>query len=306
MSPATQGAGRTTAREITEQVTASFEDGPDPRLTEVMQALVRHLHAFVTDVRLTEAEWAAAIAVLTATGHITDERRQEFILWSDTLGVSMLVDAISHHTPPGATESTVLGPFWVAGAPVRPYGANLAEQEAGTPAWVHGRVLSLDGEPVADAELDVWQNGDNRLYAVQDDDAPDDHLRGRFRTGPDGRFAFRAVRPVPYPIPDDGPVGRMLAATGRHPWRPAHIHVVVRAPGHVPLTTHIFDATSEYLDGDTVFAVKPTLLRDFVPREAGDPERPEGVEVPWVSLELDLVLAPGDGPGDVVDRGRTH
>ena len=290
---------------VTEQAVESFRGAPDERLRHVMESLVTHLHAFVTDVRLTEREWASAIAILTATGHITDDQRQEFILWSDTLGVSMLVDALSHAAPAGATESTVLGPFYVADAPVREHGANIAEQEAGTPAWVHGRVLDLDSEPVAGAELDVWQNGDNRLYAVQDAEARDDHLRGRFRTDERGEYAFLAVRPVPYPIPDDGPVGRMLSATGRHPWRPAHIHVVVKADGHASLTTHIFDADSEYLDRDTVFAVKPSLLRHFQPRPADDPGRPDGVEEPWVSLELDIVLAPGEDE-QVVDHGRTH
>ncbi|MBN9622090.1 MAG: 6-chlorohydroxyquinol-1,2-dioxygenase, partial [Actinobacteria bacterium] len=185
-----------------------------------MQALVRHLHAFAKEVDLSEAEWQVLIEQLTATGHITDDKRQEFILWSDTLGLSMLVDALANQLPEGATESTVLGPFYVPGSPLRDYGADIAEEEAGVPAWVHGRILSLDGTPL-DAELDVWQNGDNRLYAVQDPDAPEDHLRGRFRTRADGGYAFLAVRPVPYPIPDDGPVGKMLEATGRHPWRPA-------------------------------------------------------------------------------------
>lgn len=291
--------------EITARVLARFETTPDPRLREIMRSLVAHLHGFVAEVGLSEEEWAQAIAILTATGEITDDKRQEFILFSDTLGVSMLVDALAHPAPTGATESTVLGPFYVPGSPLREYGANIAEQEAGTPAWVHGRVLDLDGEPIAGAELDVWQNGDNQLYAVQDAEAPDDHLRGRFLTDAEGRFAFRAVRPVPYPIPDDGPVGRMLNATDRHPWRPAHIHVVCRAPGHQSVTTHIFDATSEYLDDDTVFAVKPSLLREFVDRAADDPQRPAGVEQPWVSLELDLVLSPGASEIPA-DHGRTH
>ena len=290
---------------ITAQAIASFDAAPDARLRELMQSLTRHLHAFITEVGLTDTEWAAAIKVLTETGHITDEQRQEFILWSDTLGVSMLVDALAHPTPTGATESTVLGPFYVPNSPLREFGANIAQQEAGIPAWIHGRVVDLDGEPVPDAELDIWQNGDNRLYAVQDSGAPDDHLRGRFRTDAAGRYSFQAVRPVPYPIPDDGPVGRMLAATGRHPWRPAHLHIVVRAPGFASVTTHIFDAESEYLDRDTVFAVKPSLLRRFQLRTADDPHTPEAVTGPWVSLELDLVLAPGD-PEPVVDRGRTH
>lgn len=291
--------------DITAEAVASFADAGDARLRDLMEALVAHLHAFIVDVGLTEAEWSRAIDILTATGHITDERRQEFILWSDTLGISMLVDALAHRPPAPATESTVLGPFYVPGSPLRARGENIAELESGTPAWVHGRVTDLDGAPVANAELDVWQNGDNRLYAVQDFDAPDDHLRGRFETDADGRFAFLAVRPVPYPIPDDGPVGRMLGATGRHPWRPAHIHVVVRADGYATLTTHIFDADSEYLDDDTVFAVKPSLARTFKPRDADDPDRPPGVEEPWVALELDLVLAPGSS-APPAHTERTH
>ena len=292
---------------ITAQVGESFAESPDPRLGEIMRSLVVHLHAFIREVGLTEDEWASAIAALTQTGHITDDRRQEFILWSDTLGVSMLVDALSHHLPEGATESTVLGPFYAAGSPPREHGANIAEQEAGTPAWVEGRVLALDGTPIAGAELDVWQNGENRLYAVQDDDAPDDHLRGKFVTDAGGRFAFQAVRPVDYPIPDDGPVGRMLGLVGRHPWRPAHIHLVARAPGFSSLTTHIFDADSQFLDRDTVFAVKTSLIRTFRERPADDPGRPAGVDREWVSLDLDIVLAPQDGgERKVVDRGRTH
>jgi hydroxyquinol 1,2-dioxygenase len=298
-------AQRTTPHDITAAVVSSFEGAPDARLREVMQALVRHLHAFATEVGLTEDEWRAAIATLTATGHITDEHRQEFILWSDALGLSMLVDAMANLRPAGATESTVLGPFYVPGAPLREYGESIAAEPAGRPAWVHGHVRGLDGEPIAGAELDVWQNGDDRLYAVQKPEGPEDHLRGRFRTRDDGSYAFLAVRPVPYPIPDDGPVGRMLAATGRHPWRPAHIHMIVRAEGYETVTTHVFDAASEYLDSDAVFAVKPSLMREIVPRAAGDPERPDGVEGEWASLRCDFVLVPGGEPGEPTDPGRT-
>jgi catechol 1,2-dioxygenase len=297
---------RSTPADITASAVASFDDCGDDRLKQVMQGLVRHLHALVTEVGLTEEEWRTMIATLTATGDITDDRRQEFILWSDTLGVSMLVDALAHEQPAGATESTVLGPFYVAGSPAREYGESMiAEEGAGTPARVHGRVLGIDGEPIAGAEVDVWQNGADMLYAVQRPEAPEDHLRGRYATREDGSYAFLAVRPVPYPIPDDGPVGQMLGATGRHPWRPAHIHMIIRAPGYRTVTTHIFDAASTYLDSDTVFAVKPSLVRSFKERSAHDPERPEGVTGEWVSLECDIVLVPGDTNEEPVDSGRT-
>jgi len=257
-----------------------------------MQALVRHLHGFAGEVSLTEDEWREMIAVLTATGHITDERRQEFILWSDALGLSMLVDAMAHQLPAGATESTVLGPFYVPGSPLREYGESMVvEAGAGTPAWVYGRVLGVSGAPIAGAELDVWQNGADMLYAVQRAEAPEDHLRGRYTSREDGGYAFIGVRPVSYPIPDNGPVGRMLAGCGRHPWRPAHIHMVVRASGYRTLTTHVFDAASDYLDSDAVFAVKPSLIRTFEPRTAGDGDAPDGVEGTWYALDdLDIVL----------------
>ncbi len=285
---------RTTPRDITAAVAASFDGSADPRLRELMQALVRHLHGFAVEVGLREDEWRGLIAALTNTGHITDDKRQEFILWSDTLGLSMLVDALAHELPAGATESTVLGPFYVPGSPLRDYGESmLAESTAGVPALVTGRVLDLTGAPIAGAELDVWQNGADRLYTVQRPEAPEDHLRGRYLTREDGSYAFVGVRPVPYTIPDDGPVGTMLSATGRHPWRPAHIHMIVRAAGYRTLTTHIFDAASEYLDSDAVFAVKPSLLREFEARSADDPQRPDGVEGEWVSLKNEIVLVPG-------------
>jgi catechol 1,2-dioxygenase len=206
----------------------------------------------------------------------------------------------------------VLGPFYVPGAQPRQYGDHLAEQPAGEPAWIHGHVRSLDGRALAGAELDVWQNGANELYAVQDPDAPEHHLRGRFETRADGSFAFVAVRPTPYPIPADGPVGHMLDASGRHPNRPAHLHVIVRASGHRTLATHLFDGASPHLDSDAVFAVKPSLVRSFVRRDAEDPNRPDGVNGTWWSLQNDFVLVPSDagaepgGPGqEPVDPGRT-
>ena len=285
-----------TPEELTAEVLESFAGCADERLRELMQALVRHAHGLIREVGLTPAEWEQAIQVLTRTGHITDDRRQEFILWSDSLGLSMLVDAIEHTLPAGATESTVLGPFYVAGSPVREYGADIAQEAAGVPALVHGRVLGLDGAAIVGAELDVWQNGDDRLYAVQRPEAPEDHLRGRFITREDASYAFLAVRPVPYPIPYDGPVGRMLEATGRHPWRPAHIHMIVRAEGYQTLTTHVFDAASDYLESDAVFAVKPSLVREFIEHRVGDPDAPAGVQGDWVSVRNDIVLAPAAEP----------
>jgi hydroxyquinol 1,2-dioxygenase len=279
------------AEAISAATEASFAKCEGERLRILMQSLVRHLHGFAREVELTEAEWRAGIDVLVATGQITDGQRDEFILWSDTLGLSMLVDALAHPLPSGATESTVLGPFWADGSPLREYGDPIFDSAAGEPAWVQGSVRDLEGRPIGGAELDVWQNDATLLYGVQDPEAPEAHLRGRFRTRPDGSYAFLGVRPVPYPIPDDGPVGAMLAATGRHPWRPAHLHMIVSAPGYQTLTTHFFDAESAYLESDAVFAVKPSLLRRFVRRRAEDPERPASVTGEWWSVENDIVLA---------------
>jgi hydroxyquinol 1,2-dioxygenase len=293
MSDTARQTAPKTPEELTADVLASFEGCDDPRLREIMQALVRHLHGFVLEVGLTPQEWEGAIQTLTRTGHITDERRQEFILWSDSLGVSMLVDAIENTVPAGATESTVQGPFYVPGSPLREYGADIAQEpDAGVPALVHGRVLDLDGQPIAGAELDVWQNGADQLYAVQRPEAEEDHLRGRFLTREDGSYSFVAVRPTPYPIPYDGPVGKMLDLTGRHPWRPAHVHMIIRANGYRTLTTHVFDVESQYLDSDAVFAVKPSLTREFVTHAPDDRDTPAGVTTEWVSVQNDLVLAP--------------
>ena len=282
----------TRADDVTAEAVASFAQCPDPRLREILQALVRHLHAFATDVHLTPDEWATAIAILKATGDITDDKRSEFILWSDALGVSMLVDSMANARPAGAMESTVLGPFWTPNAPIRGFGESMIERPLGTPAYVYGKVLDLRGNPIPNAELDVWQNDANGLYTVQEPESDQDHLRGRYYSRDDGSYAFVGVRPIPYTIPDDGPVGAMLAAAGRHPWRPAHIHMIVTAPGLQRLQTHIFDGASEYLDSDAVFAVKRSLIREFVPRSSDDPERPPAIAGDWCSVQNDIVLAP--------------
>lgn len=249
-----------------EVVNARIGAATDPRLRQVMSALVRHLHSFVKEVELTEAEWDTAIGFLTRTGQICTEARQEFILLSDALGVSMLVDAINHRQPEGATETTVFGPFHVEGAPERPMGANISLDGKGEICLFQGRVLDLDGNPIADALVDVWSDNEDGFYDVQQPGIqPPFNNRGVFRTGPDGRYAFRGIRPVSYPIPDDGPVGQMLGHLGRHPWRPAHMHFLISAPGRDRIITHIFVAGDAYLTSDAVFGVKPSLIVDFQP-----------------------------------------
>jgi len=249
---------------ITAEVVKSFEAAPDPRLRSIMESLTRHLHAFVADVGLTEAEWFEAIRFLTETGHMCSDKRQEFILLSDALGVSMVVDLIAHNRPAKATESTVLGPFHRGGAPELPAGGNIAPLDTdAVPTYVSGRVLDLNGDPIANAVLDVWQTASNGLYDSQDPEIKGLHMRGIFRTDAEGRYLIQTVRPVHYQIPNDGPVGRMLRATGRHAWRPAHIHFAVSAEGYEPVTTHIFDSEDPYLKGDAVFAVKQSLVCDF-------------------------------------------
>lgn len=245
-------------------VNGRMADTTSPRLREIMTSLVRHVHDFVREVELTEAEWEVAIDFLTRTGQICSKDRQEFILLSDALGVSMLVDAINHRAPNGATESTVFGPFHVEGAPEREHGTNICLDGKGEICLFEGRVLDVDGAPIKDALVDVWSDNADGFYDVQQPDIqPPFNNRGIFRTGADGRYAFRGIKPVSYPIPDDGPVGKMLEALGRHPWRPAHMHFMVTAPGYRRLITHIFVAGDRYLASDAVFGVKESLIVPF-------------------------------------------
>jgi len=284
----------TTEDDITAEVLRRFDATEDPRLRQIMQSLVRHLHAFVKDVELTEAEWMTAIRFLTEAGHMCDDRRQEFILLSDTLGVSMVVDLINHRKPEGATESTVFGPFHRDGAPELPPGGNIAPRDTkGTPAIISGRVLDLLGRPIAGALLDVWQADSTGRYDSQYAETSELHMRGRFRTDADGRFLIRTVRPVYYAIPTDGPAGRMLHATKRHPWRPAHVHFVVSADGYEPVTTHLFDDVDPYLDSDTVFAVKDSLICTFLRHDTHEDaaDRP-GIDPPFCTAQFDFVLKP--------------
>ncbi|WP_414447949.1 intradiol ring-cleavage dioxygenase [Burkholderia sp. 22PA0099] len=240
--------------------------GPDvePRTARIAAAIVRHLHAAVKEIEPTHEEWFAAIRFLTETGQMCTDWRQEFILLSDVLGVSMLVDAINHRRPGNATENTILGPFYVDGLPVLPAGANICLDGKGEPLVVTGTVTDTDGQPVAGATIDVWQTNDDGYYDVQQQGVqPDGNLRGKFESGPDGAFWFRSVRPRDYPIPDDGPVGKLLATLGRHPNRAAHIHFMIRAAGFETVITHIFSPDCPWLAEDTVFGVKESLIGEF-------------------------------------------
>jgi len=278
--------------ELTARVLESLTACANPRLRAVLSSVVRHVHECAVENALTEADLMEGIRFLTEVGHHCTDRRQEFILLSDTLGLSMLVDLINHGTVSNATESTVLGPFYVPGAPWRADGDPITDDLGDEPLIVTGRVTGTKGQPLGGAIVDVWQNAPNRLYAVQDDAQDPDNLRGRFRTGTDGRFSFRTTRPVDYSIPDDGPVGRMLRATGRHPWRPAHIHLIVSADGFVPVTTHMFDAASAYLDSDVVFGVKRSLVHTFTRHDPTGEPSPEGIPGAWYTAEVDIVLQP--------------
>jgi hydroxyquinol 1,2-dioxygenase len=287
------------ATDFTEETAAdavveSFGPHTDPRLRELLVSLVKHLHAFARDVELTIPEWDKAIDFLTRTGHKCDDERQEFILLSDVLGLSMLVETISNRKYGVATESTVLGPFHVVASPPLDLGANIDHVGTGTPCVVTGRVVSTDGSPLPGATLDVWQANDQGFYDVQQPDVqPRANGRGLFTADDKGEFWFRTIVPSHYPIPTDGPVGELLIATGRHAFRPAHIHFIIQAPGHRDLTTHIFVAGSQYIDSDTVFAVKKSLVADFeeVTDEAQAAHWNVGV-VPFRHAEFEIIMQP--------------
>ena len=254
-----------------EVVNARMGAQTDPRLRQIMHSLVGHLHAFVKEVEPTTGEWEAAIDFLTRTGQMCSDTRQEFILLSDVLGVSMLVDAINHRRPSGATENTVFGPFHVDGAPERAMGDTISLDGKGESCLFEGRVLDLQGNPIEGAVVDVWSDNADGFYDVQQPGVqPEWNNRGVFRTGPDGRYWFRGIKPVSYPIPDDGPVGQMLERVERHPWRPAHMHFLVHAQGYESVTTHTFVAGDPWLESDAVFGVKDSLIVPFTRTEGGD------------------------------------
>jgi len=281
-----------TEEKATVAVIAAIGEATDTRLKEIMVGLLGHLHDFVREVELTEDEWFAGIQFLTSVGQRCDDRRQEFILLSDVLGVSILMDAINNRKPAGATETSVLGPFYREGAAEMPVDANIAKAEGGEPCVVSGRVMGSEGAPIAGALLDVWQTAPNGLYETQDPGQPEFNLRGKLRTDSEGRYQFLTVKPVTYSIPHDGPVGKLLAALGRHPHRPAHIHFIVSAPGFVPVTTQIFTEGDPYLDSDAVFGVKGTLVSQCVRHDSADEAADRSITAPFHTIEYDFKLVP--------------
>lgn len=275
-------------------VVDSFGAVPDARLRTVLQSLTRHLHDFLRETRLTEQEWRAGIDFLTAAGHITDDRRQEFVLLSDVLGASMQTIQVNNQAYADATEATVLGPFFVEGAPQVQLGGDIAFGAPGEPCWVDGSVRDTDGRPLAGAVLEVWECDEDGFYDVQYE-GERTAARGRLRADADGLFRFWALTPVPYPIPHDGPVGRLLEAAGRSPMRAPHLHFMVGAPGRRTLITHIFVEGQELRSGgDAVFGVRESLVREFERQPAGTPT-PDGRalgERSWTRVRFDIVLAP--------------
>ena len=279
------------AKAVTAAAVESFRDTPDPRLRELLQGLVRHLHSYVRELRPTIQEWEYAVEYLTAVGQKCDPTRQEFILLSDVLGVAMLVETVNEQG--GGTESTVLGPFHVVESPKRESGDGIDLMSVGEPCVVSLRVTSADGSPLAGASVDVWQCSADGFYDVQQPDIqPLGNGRGLFRTDHEGRVWFRTVVPSHYPIPTDGPVGVLLGATGRHPYRPAHIHFIVEADGHRPLTTHIFVADGPYLDSDAVFAVKESLVADFAQVDEAERACAYQVTAPFRLAGFDIAVEP--------------
>jgi len=286
--------GYFTEENSAEVVIASMAAAEDKRLQEVLSIIVKHLHAAVKEIEPSQEEWFEAIQFLTKVGHTCNDWRQEFILLSDTLGVSMLVDAINNRKPSGASESTVLGPFHIPDAPELPMGSDICLDQKGDPMLVKGRILDTEGKPIDAAKIDVWQANDEGFYDVQQKGIqPEFNLRGVFRTGADGSYHFKGVKPKFYPIPDDGPVGKMLGKLGRHPYRPAHLHYILEAEGYETLVTHIFDPDDPYINSDAVFGVKESLLAKFDWIEDSARIAEAGMSGPYFEVVHDFVLARG-------------
>jgi protocatechuate 3,4-dioxygenase beta subunit len=273
---------------VTEAAMRSFANASDPRMGEVMALLVKHLHAFVDESKLTKEEWMRGLTFLTAAADITTEERNEFSLLSDVLGISSMVDVVSQ--PVGGTSSSVLGPFHNHDSQLQANGVDLTNGQAGERAWLHGRVVDINGKPVANAELDFWQNADNGLYPAQDPAQDPHNLRCKIHCEADGSFELLTIRPHPYTVPTDGPVGAMLAAAKRSIWRPAHYHVIVSAPGYVGLVTELFPAGSAYIDNDTVFGVREGLIVDFKPCQNAEVAKRYNLQAPFNEVQFEFCL----------------
>ena len=291
------GARNLSGDELTAAALASFSHCASDRLTQVMTSLVKHLHAFVDEAQLTEEEWTRGIVFLTRVGHITTDQRQEFILLSDVLGVSMQVIGINNQRPPGATESTVFGPFFTANSPRFANGDDLAHGAPGEPCLIEGYVRSLEGTPIAGARIEVWQADDEGRYDVQYDDLQAPRGRGHLYSDGEGRYSFWSLRPTAYPIPDDGPVGELLTASRRSPMRPAHVHFMITATGYHPLITHVFAEGDPFLDTDAVFGVKSSLITPFERHEPGIAPDGRRVDTAFSTMRYDFTLAPLETTG---------
>ncbi|WP_170404053.1 dioxygenase [Ruegeria arenilitoris] len=278
---------------ITDVFMGYLSKDSDPRMREIMGSLVKHLHDFARETNLTHDEWRAGIAFLEGCAAVETEDRHEFVLASDVLGLSSLVDML--HSSPDATSSSVLGPFHVSGAPPLPIGGDMKRHYGGPVLLAEGVIRDTEGNPIAGAELDIWQTAPNGLYASQDEEQDTFSFHGLMTVGSDGRYAFTTVKPVEYTVPSDGPVGDILRACGRHPWRPSHLHYIVKAPGYRTLVTEIFPDDDPYLDEDTVFGVRDDLVMTYDERPAS--EFPDGMELsgkinePFLHVNFDVTLA---------------
>jgi len=276
---------------ITDAVVASISKSDDPRTKEIMTAAIRHLHAFVREVKLTTEEWQLAMDVFLKTAKVTDDERNEFIIFSDTLGVSSLVDLIREDAGEG-TEASLLGPFYIPGAPELGYGANMLKDNDGMPAIFKGKIADLEGNPISGAVLDIWQGAANGFYQIQDPNQNNENLRGRTVSNEDGEYLFATIKPVPYPIPDDGPVGDMLRATNRSNLRTSHIHFKITAEGFKPLVTQVFSDDDPYLDLDAVFGVRESLITKFEEASASEVPPIAGIKAPYCKVAFDFHLVP--------------
>ena len=277
---------------VTQAVIARNADTPNPRLHQVMTSLVQHLHSFAREVQLTEEEWDYGIDFLTRVGQMCSPTRQEFILLSDTLGLSTLVTAQNHRKPMGCTEATVFGPFHVQDAPRYDLGADISNGLSGSPWFVSGTVKSIDGAEIPHAILEVWQADDEGFYDVQNPEMAEHQGRAVLQADDHGAFNFKTIVPQAYPIPHDGPVGQMLQALNRHPWRPAHLHFMITAEGYERLVTHVFKEGCQYLDSDAVFGVRSSLVAEWVRHEAGIAPDSNLYETAFYTLEFDFILNP--------------